>query len=77
MKKILFILSLFVFILFPVIASAESFDCYYTASTGNKKTVVGYNIGGNVKIVEFKGKTLNLSLQVVNMKLINVIHILR
>ena len=61
MKKRLFVLFLFAFILFPFVANAESFDCYYTATTGNKKTVVGYNIGGNVKVVEFKGKTLNLS----------------
>ena len=36
------VLFLFAFILFPFVANAESFDCYYTATTGNKKTVVGY-----------------------------------
>ena len=56
-NKILFMLLL----LFTCMMQAKAYDCYYENISGNKKTVVGYNIGGSLTIETFKGKSVNLT----------------
>lgn len=59
MKKKFIIILLFVCIFIPRAVKADSYDCYYEVTANKKKTTFGYNIGGDVKVIEFKGETIN------------------
>ena len=59
MKKRILIILLFVCMFIPNGVKAEDYDCYYEVTSSNKKTSFGYNIGEEIKVIEFKGKIIN------------------
>lgn len=61
MKKKILLISLFLvmFMSFSLVGYADTYDCYYEYNQGKDKTILGYNLGGDVTVIQFKGTKVN------------------